>query len=110
MQRLLLIGALLVAFGGGMLAGGMLPAAKADPNPTLTQTYPAPGVRSAPGTPYYLSEPFVYQRWFVTLIPRGVNESPMVVLVDSQTGFSYLLRPAPGEPSGLAWELINRRN
>ena len=112
MQRLFLMGALLIAFGIGIMVGGVIPAVKAAPvtNTPAVAEYTADGnVRPGTGTPFYLNEPYLYQRWFLTIIPQGANVSPLVVLVDSQTGASFLLRPAPGEPAGLSWLLIDRK-
>lgn len=111
MHRLLLIGGLMVAFGFGILADGMLPPAQADPAPTRATYTNALSTNDRPDIdqPFYLTDHDLYQRWFVMLVPRGVNEAPLILLIDSQTGANFLLRPDPGEPSGLSWLLIDRK-
>ncbi|MHB9024299.1 MAG: hypothetical protein ACYC7E_09000 [Armatimonadota bacterium] len=109
MQRLLLAAALAVALGVGMLAGSMMTPRVSAQTPgapgriTNDPTYLNPGTQY-PGVVY------VQNRWQIVVLPTGAGGAAITLLLDTQTGDSYVLRPEQVLPGpGYTWIRLVRR-
>jgi hypothetical protein len=98
---------LFLVLGTVTVVGSLLPAAKAAPAPVPAQ-YTTPVVPQAlPAVPAGASPYFVLPRWQIITITNPDRSSTVTILLDSNTGESFLLTPMPGR-SGYVWESINR--
>ncbi|HEY3418449.1 MAG TPA: hypothetical protein VGM23_16355 [Armatimonadota bacterium] len=110
MQRLIMAAALTMALGVGMLAGGMLT------HYAGAQTPGVPGTLTN-NTPNYATPGYQYpgialiqNRWQIVVIPTGTPNGAITLLLDSQTGDSYALRPEQILPGpGYTWVRLVRR-
>lgn len=117
MKRLLLAGGLLMAFGFGIIAGVMLPTVKAGEPPAQLKTVQmpldgtSPLIHPGPPTfPFFVSQPFhSVIRWQTIVVPQYEPNISLIILLDSQTGASYVLRHDNNEPGGYSWYLLDRK-
>lgn len=104
MRRILLIGALVASFGLGVMSGGLLPAAQGEApgsNPNLPQVVPL--------IPPYTSVYSVTQgRWQVFNLPSPDRTQVLTILLDSNTGDSYMLVPSRVARVPFTWERLDR--
>lgn len=109
MRRLWLIAAMSGLFVSGVLIGSLsTPGARADkPVPAVaTEVTPGPGVYQpySSATPYYFPG-----RWQVIVAPSPTGTGAVSVLLDLQTGESYILQRAQNAITGYAWVHLERR-
>jgi hypothetical protein len=104
MRRILLIGALVASFGLGVLSGGFLPVAQGQApgsNPNLPQVVPL--------IPPYTSVYSVVQgRWQVLSLPSPDRTQMLTMLLDGNTGASYLLVSSRTTRVQFTWERLDR--
>lgn len=100
MRRIMLIGALVATFGLGVLSGGRLPAARSQGEVLLNM----------PTNPQTTSTVVAVQqnRWQIFTMPAVGNAPPVVILLDGQTGASFLLSPSHVDRVPYVWEHLDR--
>ncbi|MHB9132040.1 MAG: hypothetical protein ACYDBB_13280 [Armatimonadota bacterium] len=109
MRRILLAVAMFAMLGTGMLAGSLLtPALRAEQSTAAGQNpgvgYNVPGL-NAPLPGYYAVPP----RWQITILPRLSRAETVILLLDTVTGESFVLRVDANVTSGFSWERVIKR-
>ena len=101
MRRIYLIGALLTAFALGVWGGSLLTPAQGQTPP------PTPQVASA--VPYALPVyTYMQGRWQLFTILSPDRAQTLTILLDSNTGASYLLVPGRTARVPYTWERLDR--
>ena len=102
MRHVVFVAALLAAIAFGALCPVARAQAPAYPMISMPSNRPLFDLRGLPATPFYVQQ----YRWQLTVLP---GQPPLIVLVDSYTGESFLLQPNRLEPTGYYWARLDRR-
>jgi hypothetical protein len=90
-----------VCFGLGLLAGFItLSRVEAQDTRATQQPYATPGL-GTPATPY--GSYVILPRWQIIAVPAPQQQAPLVLLLDSETGTSFVLRSDPNAPGQYRW-------